>query len=220
MTSPVIYFAHDVEQDTNQSVVDVHGRYDMTRFSRNEVDTIVSVILAAKRYYPPKYFSLGLVNESFCIVYKARTILHEIIIQLFLPSDDPVDMFAVALAYSTRGAAFRPHAIRFFEKSISQITADFMSMFFHTQPYYVYSLFSSLYEKEHDYGKALYYLRLAQSFNDDPFIDLSKRIALLEEKKLNPPRRRPRKQSQEDIEHDELVTYAANCFISRCFPSK
>ena len=52
--------------------------------------------------------------------------LWEILIQLYEDSENPIDKFACALAYETKGALFREKALQKFEESIDYITPEFM----------------------------------------------------------------------------------------------
>ena len=199
-------------QDSDQSIVTSDGKYDMVNFSQHEIDTIKSVVYEVNRKYPIEYRSIGFVNEAECAKYKARYILFEMIIEIYGSSTDPVDQFACALAFESKGARCRKASLEMIEKSIDSISPDFMSMFLSCQPLNVYSKISSMYEKEHEYDKAIHYCTLAKSAGGaKDFFD--KKIRSLTEKSSKPIRKRKYIPKQEDIDFDNKVKRAANYFI-------
>ena len=211
----VYYPEHDIQQNVNQSIISEKHHYDMTRFSSHETGVIVAVLNAAKAKYPRRYLSMGLANESYPIVYKPRYVLHEMIIQLYASSRRPVDRLSVALAYATKGAHFRPLAIQYFETSIPYIRPSFMSQFWMYSPLCVYSTFSKLYESEHDYAKAIHYLELAWHYGEADNSYFPKHIDELRVKLEHPPKRRPRKPTEEQLQFEKEVTQAARYFIQK-----
>ena len=66
--------------DAPTSVIDENGRYDLKRFSRQEYSTIKNILATVERKYPAALRSMGLVNESYPIVYKPRYILFDIVV--------------------------------------------------------------------------------------------------------------------------------------------
>lgn len=200
------------QQDSDLSITK-DGRYDLTRFSEHESNTIHHVFDVVKEKYPREYQSIGLANESYPIKYKPRYILFESVILLYADSDNPVDNFAVALAYESKGAYFRKQAIEYYEKSEPYISTEFMRDFVSYMPLHVYTMFAKLYEQEHEYEKAICYTEKARNWsspgNDyfDRYID-----ELLEKQRIAAP---PRKMnmSERQRKFEENVTAAANYFL-------
>lgn len=112
-------------QDSNKSIVNNKGTYDLTKFSIHEADTVWHVLDVVSRKYPQEYQSLGIVNESYPIKYKARYVLFEIVILKYGQSDNPMDKFAVAMSYQSKGAHYRSIAIKYFEESINHLYRAF-----------------------------------------------------------------------------------------------
>lgn len=115
-------------QDSNQSIT-TNGKYDLNIFSRHEANTIYHVLNVVKEKYPIEYQSIGLANESSAIKYKARYVLFEIVILLYEHSKKPIDQFAVAVAYQSKGAHFRKIAIKYFEESIIYLEPEILHDF-------------------------------------------------------------------------------------------
>lgn len=201
------------EQDPNQSIVDSNGRYDFRNFSKHETDTIKHVLSVTKKKYPEQYQALGLANESYPIKYKPRYILHEIIILKYGSSLEAIDKFAVALAYSTKGAYFREKALEYFEASIDEIPPEIMSDFISYMPLHTYSIISGLYEQVRDFQEAIYYTKLQKEYGDpdNPYFD-DRINKLLYKEKLNPAKR-TLKMPQDRIELENSITKAAKDFL-------
>lgn len=203
-----------IVQDSDQSIT-VNGTYDLTRFSTHEVDTIIHVLNHVKTAYPPQYQSIGLANESSAIKYKARYVLFQIIILKYWNSKEPIDRFAVAVAYQSKGALFRKYAISYYESSLPYIKEKLLQDFLNLSPLSTYNAVSRLYEQEHEYEKAIYYLRLAKPYSEKigpaPYYDEHQRE--LEGKIQNPPIRRPRKATAERIKSELELVDAAKYFI-------
>lgn len=208
-------YISDIEwyQDSNQSIVTEDGRYDLKNFSKHESDTIYHVIDVVKEKYPFELRSMGFANESYQIIYKPRYVLWEILVQLYKDSNNPIDKFACALAYETKGALFRKDALKKFEESIDYITPLFMQQFISYMPLNVYMKFSRLYESNHEYEKAILYTELGRKYgeNDNPNFD--KRINELKEKIKRNPKKRKYNPSQKTLEFEKDIVNAAKYFI-------
>lgn len=202
-------------QNSDLSITTEDGRYDLTRFSPHESDTIHHVLNVVKEKYPQEYQSIGLANESYGIKYKARYILFEAIIIKYADSDSFIDNFAVALAYESKGAYFRKQAIEYFEKSEPYISTDFMKDFVSYMPLHVYTMFAKLYEQEHDYDKAIYYTEKARCWSIAGNVYFNDKIKeLLEKQSKNAPIRNM-KMSERQKEFEKDVTAAANYFLGK-----
>ena len=204
-------------QDSNKSIVNNKGTYDLTKFSKHEADTIWHVLEVVSRKYPKEYQSLGLVNESYPIKYKARYVLFEIVILKYGQSDNPMDKFAVAMSYQSKGAHYRSIAIKYFEESINHLSPAFLQQFISLMPLGVYNIFSKLYEQEHEYDKAIYYTREAERYCDFENSYYDKRISELLEKKSKDAKPRRIKMSDEQKQFEIDVTNAAQYFVDHDF---
>lgn len=200
-------------QDTNQSITTENGLYDLNKFSKHEIDTIKYVLNEVEQKYPSKYRALGFANESYPIKYKARYVLFDMIVVLYEQSNEPLDKFAVSLAYASKGWYFRKQAIEYFEQSIEQIGFDVLKDFISYMPLHVCSMFSDLYEQEHDYQKAIFYTKKAKTYGeaDNPYFD--NRIKTLIEKQAQNLTKRNRKISEKNQKFESDVRNAANHFI-------
>ena len=200
-------------QDSDLSIITEDGRYDLTRFSAHEADTIRHVFDVVKEKYPQEYQSIGLASESYPIKYKPRYVLFESIILLYADSDNPVDNFAVSLAYESKGAYFRKQAIEYFEKSEPYINTDFMRDFVSYMPLHVYTMFAKLYEQEHEYEKAIYYTEKARNWSSlgNDYFDRHIDELLEKQRTVAPPRKMNMSERQRKFE--ENVTAAAKYFL-------
>lgn len=197
-------------------VITSDGRYDLKIFSTSEYRAVLDVINSAKKSLSSKNFSINLYNLSYGVIYKPRYVLFEIIIQLFADSNDPLDCFAVAMAYSTQGASWRLKAIEYFEKCIDLTDIPSLANISAISPLQLYSTLSTLYEKEHIYDKALEYNAAAMNApgaNVPYFIENAQK---LEAKLQNPKKKRTYKPSAETLQFEEDVTNAALHFIKKC----
>ena len=211
-----IYMPNDYEQDDSQSITDDSG-YDLTRFSEHEAYIIKHVWDVVNEKYPSEYFALGLANESYCIKYKPRYVLYELIILQFSDSDNPVDLFAVSLAYASKGAFYRKQALDYFERSEASISPDLLDEFLSYMPLHVYNLFSELYEKEHLYDSAICCTRLAKRFGEPGNSFFDDRISMLKIKSQNASPLRSRKMPEKQQIFEANVTDAANFFLKNNF---
>ena len=187
----------------------------MTHFSFHEASIVTRVWNTVQVKYPPEYKSIGLANESYAIKYKPRYILFEMIILAFSQSQNPIDLFAVSLAYSTKGAFYRNKALLYFEKSQKYITPQFMNNFLSYMPLNVYITFSKLYEQEHLYSQAIYYAKLAEKFSD--IYTSNDRVSQLKEKEKRNPAKRTSHMSTAQIEFEKDVSTAADFFLKNNF---
>ena len=202
-----------LEQDRNQSIFTSDGKYDLTRFSPHEISTIKRVLATVDKKYPDEYKSLGLANESYCIKYKPRYVLFEMIIQMYSKSQNYIDKLAVALAYESKGAHFRKQAINYFEQAEEYIEIELMRDFVSYMPLYIYTTFSKLYEQEHDYSKAILYLEKAKAWGAPKNTYFDDRINELLEKINTPSKIRNMKIPESKIAFERDVEAAAKYFI-------
>lgn len=204
-----------IDQNTNLSIVDETGRYDMTRYSLHEAETIGTVFRNVLRKYEKKHWAMGLVNESESIVYKARYILFEIVIQRFSESDSPLDQFAVAYAYVTKGSYYRQKAIEYFEKCMPKLSPLDISCYGSFPLFSVYVKLSKLYEQEHIWDKAIHYLTLANSSGGLNPAYFEKHIAELQKKKETNHPLKQMNQSEQSRKFDESIECAAFVFLKK-----
>ncbi|MCT6798426.1 hypothetical protein [Blautia hydrogenotrophica] len=156
---------------------------------------------------------MGFANENEPIKYKPRYVLWEILIQLYEDSENPIDKFACALAYETKGALFREKALQKFEESIDYITPEFMQKFISYMPLNVYMKFSRLYESNHEYEKAILYTELGHKYGNKNNPNFNKRIRELQDKIKRNPKKRKYNPSQETLEFEKDIVNAAKYFI-------
>lgn len=203
--------------DAPTSVIDENGRYDLKRFSRQEYSTIKNILATVERKYPAALRSMGLVNESYPIVYKPRYILFDIVVYKYGKSPAPIDKLAVSLAYESKGAYFRKEAIAYFESATLELDLSRIKGFQSYPPMSIYLKFAELYEKEHDYKKAIFFTKKAMSFRDSNKKYCAEQLKKLEKKLKNPPRTRKSKKPDyyDDFERD--VRRAAIAFVTGDF---
>lgn len=204
-------------QDTTKSVVDENGRYDLKRFSKQECDIIKSVLSSVEKKYPREFRAMGLANEAYPIVYKARYVLFDIIIVRYENSPNALDKLAVALAYESKGAYFRKEAISYFEASIKELDKDMLNKFLSYMSASLFMKFSELYEKEHDYKKAIYYAKKSRASKGASKEYCTERISALEKKLENPPRVVKRKKPDYYDSFERDVRRASIAFINGDF---
>ncbi len=200
------------EQDESKSIVS-NGKYDLKNFSNHEADTIKHVLNVVKTKYPVEYRSMGIVNESWIIKYKPRYVLFEIAILMYKSSTNPIDLFAVSIAYESKGAFFRKEAIDYFERSEPYISPDFMRDFLSCIPLRVYTMFSKLYEQEHNYQRAIELMKIAKTFGDSSNPNFDIHIIKLMEKAAKNPKKRNIKISETQAKFENDVTEAAKYFL-------
>ena len=161
-----------ISQSSSDSIITSDGRYDMTRLSAEEERVVRSVIRIAKSgKYPEEAQGIGLANEAYSIIYKPRYILHEIIIQKYADSNNPLDMLAVAAAYKTKGSYGRTQAIRYYELWLSRRDEYYQkiaeSFFFDArEPFFSYNL-AQLYMQEYRLDEALRFAFIAEQHNTE-----------------------------------------------------
>lgn len=211
------YYPDVYDQDTRKSVVDSDNRYDLKRFSRHEADIILRVLRTTDAKYHPLLRSLGLINESFSITYKPRYVLFDIVILQYENSQNMVDRLAVALAYETKGAYYRKQAISYFEESIKHVDKTVLDLFHACPAVTVYTKFADVYEKEHDYKKAISYFKKARAIKGSSKEYLSERIVKLEKKLKSPPKVRKTKKPDYYDEFERGVRSASIAFLTGNF---
>ena len=209
-----LYTPEHIQQYSNKSIT-CGSSYDLKRYSRHEKNVIYSVLSTAKKKYPAKYQALGLANESSSIKYKPRYVLHEIIVLRYENSDAPLYQLAVALAYETMGASRRQRALLHFETAMTKINMLDISVFPCFSPSLIYSRFSKLYEKEHEYQKAISCLESAIQIPGTSAFALEQDIQKLRAKAANPPAKRKRKSDAETEEFFANVRAAAIHFDAK-----
>ena len=137
------------------------GGYDFTVLTDDERNYIEEKLSEAERKYSEPYAAIGLSFVSATTVYKPGYILPQIVILRYSDSENPLDMLAVAIAYSKKGAYFRKQAIEYFEKYYTNPVPAKI-------PNADYALFdernlkltlADLYEKEYEFEKAILTLR-------------------------------------------------------------
>lgn len=205
----------DFLQDSEKSIVATNGKYDMKNFSNHEIDTILNVIENTRHKYPKRFQGIGLANESWIIKYKPRYILFEIIIQKYSTSINPLDKFAVAMAYSTKGAYFRKDAIKFFEMSKPFVPDFILLEFLSFLPLSVYSTFTKIYESEREYKKAISCVKKARLFGGFGNSYFSEKIEELRKKEEHPPKKYNRKRPEDSIEFEKDVVEATKKIIEK-----
>lgn len=191
------------------------GYYDFARFSLQEATRIKNVLDSVKRNYPPEYYTVGLAENSFGVLYKPRSVLNAIVTRLYHDSTIPLDCLSTALAYSTRGAAFRKQSIEHFERAYPYMDSHLLGLFRIISPETIYFTFAKQYEKEHEYQTAFTLLTFGCMYLEPEdkenlngwFGELSKKIA-------NPPRRRRWSPPEDQVQREKQVEKAAEYFIS------
>lgn len=199
------------KQDPSKSVVAIDYKYDMTQLSQQEEQTIISVLSAADRKYKGEFSSIGLANECYPIKYKARYVVFEVLIKRYFASEKPLDKIAVAFASWSKGARCYEEASRLFEEAKDKV--DWKKIHEFSSFGRFFSLFSEMYEKMHEYEKAIECVRLSLKY-ENLFNEYAKnRIASLEEKQRNRKPYRPRKTPADQEEFEKLVSLAAERYV-------
>lgn len=214
---PVIYYPDVYNQDTSKSVVDQNGRYDLQRFSRHEADIVRQVLNTTDKKYPKNLRAIGLANEAYTITYKARYVLFDIIIILYEKSENPIDKMAVAFAYESKGAYFRKQALSYFENSVNEVDSSTLNLFASYSSMITYLKFAEVYEKEHDYKNAIFYLKKAKSSKGSSKEYLNEKIQKVEEKLKKSPRIRKSKKPNYYDDFEKNVRKAASAFLTKNF---
>lgn len=212
-----VYYPDTYSQDAQKSVLEPDRKYDLKRFSSHEADIIQRVLKTTDKKYHHLLRSLGLVNESVPIKYKPRYVLFDIVILKYEKSQNMVDRLAVALAYETKGAFFRKQAISYFEDSIKHVDRDILDLFHACSTVAVYTKFGDVYEKEHEYKKAISCFKKARSLKGASKEYLSERINKLEKKLENPPKGRKQKKPDYYDAFEADVRNAAIAFATGNF---
>lgn len=207
------YYPNDYSQDSSKSIINRENMYDLTRFSTHEDQIIKQVLCITKQKYPEKYQAIGLANESYTVIYKPRYILFEIIVLLYSGSKKPLDMMAVAFAYESKGAAFRQDAISFFEKAMRNINFHELDKFASVSTDAIFLKFSTVYEREHEYEKAIKCLQNASKHGRVSKIYCKEQIDKLKIKMATAKPLRKRKISDSQVEFENNLRIAALKYI-------
>ena len=149
------YYPEQYPQDPRNRIIGPDNKYDLTRFSKEEDSTIRTAIDFSNKKYPDKYKAIGLVSETYGIVYKPRYVLFRIVEIKYKDSDNPLDILAASFAFGESGAAHREEAIKLFEKSYRKIDKRELLKFDSFFPLLLLTKFAEWYEKEHKYNQAI-----------------------------------------------------------------
>lgn len=157
-------------QNPCESICTKDGLYDFNNLSASEINTVVNILTVTfSNKYPKDFRSVGMLNECYTVMYKARYITMELIIEIFAESKSPYDSLAVAEAYRSKGAAFREQAILKYEDYLQNATClqkeKISTTFALFDNRLLYHNLSELYEKEHNPYRALKYAETAESYN-------------------------------------------------------
>ena len=212
--NPFLYYPESYFQDSSQSIITPDNKYDLKRFSSHESGIIQQAILTVLSKYPANFRSLGLVNESYVIVYKPRYVLFEIATIMYENSPNPEDILSAAYAYSQKGALFRKKAINLYEKSINSVSFRTLDKFASLSSAIVYSDIAALYEKEKDYESSIYWMKkvlrrggLNSRYYEEKIIEL--------EKKTPPATRKSKPISESRAEFEKDARAAALYFMKK-----
>lgn len=158
-------FIADTYEQGGHTILTSDGRYDPSRLTADEHDTILAVLHRTDEKYAPRFRAIGLTVESQPILYKARYILHDIIILRHSESETPLDRLAVGLAYSTKGAYYRPQAIAYLTDALPQIKRKEFQLLSKSFPLWsIYDKLADLCEGEALLDDALKYSKLAADY--------------------------------------------------------
>lgn len=206
------YYPDQYQQDPSQNIVGPDNKYDLTRFSRQEDSVIRAAIDRANRKYPDRYRGIGLVNETYGIVYKPRYVLLRIAEIKYKDSNNPLDILAVAFAFGEGGTSHREEAIKLFEESYRKIDKRELLKFDSFSPLLL-TKFADWYEKEHQYTQAIALLEELIPYkvgNQDFF---KEKIQKLKGKQENRKPLRRRKIPEDQILFEQKVTEAALYYL-------
>lgn len=203
-------YRHFEAQNFKESILTSDGRYDLNKLSDNELSTILGVIGTVNAKYSQGVRSVGMFNEVYALVYKARNILMQLIVERYGASERVVDIFACACALSQQGAYRRNAAIDLFEQCNRRIPAA-ASVMVNCSPLVVYNDFAKLYEQKKEFAKSIEMLRLAKAYAPKGVPYYAKKIAELRERK--PIAYKPRTTPQSTIEYFNLLETAASNFV-------
>ena len=87
-------------------------------------------------------------------------ILFDVIVIVFGDSKNPFDQIAVSFAYIQKGAYYRKNAIEYFETAIDQVPLSELNRFASVSELSMFTKIAEVYEKEHEYEKAIYWLKV------------------------------------------------------------
>lgn len=153
----------DTYAQSDSTVLNADGRYDMTKFTAEEHNTILAVLQRTDEKYPAQYRAVGLAIEARPIMYKAKYVLNDIIVLRHESSAAPLDQLAVGLAYSTKGAYYRPQAIRYLSTALPNIGNKDIHLLSAEFPLWsIYDRLADLCESEAHLEDALRYSKMAE----------------------------------------------------------
>lgn len=212
--NPFFYYPEVYDQDSNQSIIDEKGKYDLTRFSKHESEIVCRAIDVVRNKYPQDLAALGLANESYVIVYKPRYVLFEIAVIMYSASNIPEEQIVAAFSYSQKGAMFREDAISLYEKSINRVSFKALDMFASLSAVSTYLKLAELYEKEYQYQNALFWLQkaLCRGGLNNPYI--KEKMQSIRTKIDRSPREK-RAPSKNAIDFERKVHSAAIYFMGK-----
>lgn len=109
-------------------------------------------------------YALKFAYDNTPIIGEQRHINNQLIIKKYQLSNNPLDILAVGISYEREGAIYRKQAIDFLEKFLKNpAPIPYNNNTFPPRPlfsyWFIYSTLATLYEKEHNFNQALYYLR-------------------------------------------------------------
>lgn len=102
-------------------------------------------------------YAIDLIDKYFSIIGSARKEIMLDIIHTYSSSDEPLNILGVGYALFYSGAKYRSSAIEYFEMFLNK-PAD-ISPYKTISMWGIYSNLATLYEKEYNYDKAVYYLK-------------------------------------------------------------
>lgn len=209
--NPFLYYPEYYDQDASQSVIDQNHKYDMDNFSKHEATIIRDVLYTTQKKYPKEFWAPGLVNESYTIKYKPRYILFEAAILLYKNSELPIEQISVAFAYSQKGADYRKEAIRFYEKSINTVPFYVLDKFASISSFAMYLTLSDLYEQEHEYDKAIVWMKKAQKRAEPNNVFCAQKIKELSKKEAPKPRKKKMPSTKKLVFEEKVTSVAQYC---------
>ncbi len=139
------------------SGLDSNGDYDFTVLTEDERNYVQVTIDYANSLYDEKHVAIGIMHISKLAVLKPSYIINYYVMLKYADSDNPLDIVAVAVAYSKMGAQYRSQAImylkKYFENSCDLSIPDSDGYFF-DEPF-LHKQLALLYEKEYQLQEAV-----------------------------------------------------------------
>ena len=207
------YYPEQYPQDPSKRIIGPDNKYDLTRFSRQEDSVIKAAIESTNRKYPDKYRGIGLVNETYGIVYKPRYVLLRIAEIKYTDSNNPLDILAAAFAFGEDGAAHREKAISLFEQSYEKVDKTELLKFDFLFPILFLTKFAGWYEQEHKYNQAIALLKELLMYKVGNQNHFKEKIQELKEKQKNWKPLRRRKIKEDQVLFEQGVTNAAQHYL-------